>query len=236
MPKLIMKNFINNYKCLYYYDFEKNVIKRGFPRTLYAKEDYYTLEAEHYLDNEIETRLGKLVKALKETDYDKEYIKMVINEEVAFAYLYSLLARSPKFKDDVKSKTRIAQFLEAPEQYERSFALIGGIEGAKHNRILQSNYRVTVLYNRSKEEFVLPTGGVTQIGYRLVCPVTPWIALVFDKLDSSSIYPLYEVDDIDQVQVINIKAMIQEKNRDCKYVISRSRELLEKLIKDCGLF
>lgn len=51
---------------------------------------------------------------------------------------------------------------------------------AKERHIL-GEYKVAFLINNTTEQFVLPAGGIVQYGTRLVCPISSWRGIVFDK-------------------------------------------------------
>ncbi|WP_261826689.1 hypothetical protein [Inconstantimicrobium mannanitabidum] len=72
MQKLIMKNFINSKSELFYFDFEKALVRKGHPKSLYTQLVYYSDCVEELLSSEVESKLGVLLKYLKKTLFEKD--------------------------------------------------------------------------------------------------------------------------------------------------------------------
>ena len=243
MPNCILKNFCDNQNWLYYYDFGEKKIRRGHAKTLYTQTGYYSDEVEQILCDEIEAPLGILVKYIKTISIEKTDNPPGNYSEVAFNYLYSLLSRSPHMIENIKRHSFYYQFMSdiIDPVYNHDYATVGGIAAANNIDLLKDKLSVTFLLNRSREDFVLPTGGVIQLENRLICPVTPDKAIIFDDKEvlledgDRALIDYYETDDEEAVHIINLKAFIGEKSRDGKYVVSNNKELLEMLKTELGL-
>src|SRR5574344_7276 len=93
MPRQIMNNFTNENRQIYFYDCENKTIHRGYPKTVYTEKGYFSDYVEGFLGAEIESDLGKLLKFVKETEFKIGDEPPVQYREIAFNYVYSLLAR-----------------------------------------------------------------------------------------------------------------------------------------------
>lgn len=236
MPKLIMKNFTDANNQLYFFDIEASVIKRGYAKSLYTELGYYSDEIENYLGKRIEGKLGELIKLLNMLDCHNSNQTISSNyEEIVFDYLYSLLTRSPKFQNQIKCHSIFFQFFR--DQFQHDYAAFAGMEYAKENSLLRE-LKSSFLINNTSREFVLPTGGITIFGDIIICPVSPKRAITFcknSKKDDESKNNVVTVDVVDEENIIdsiNRLSVIQESERDKKYIISSQREYLEILVRD----
>lgn len=230
MPKLILKNFHNEKKELYYYDFLEQKIKKGHAKTFYAEQGYYSDYVETYLDKKVESRLGVLVNFFKKTNFQYGDNPPIDYEDVAYTYLYSLMFRAPEFVEEMKKDSCFFSILSVVDQ--RDIAVHDALIMAKERHIL-GEYKVAFLLNNTTEQFVLPTGGIVQYGRRLVCPISPWRGLVFDKnitAQNEQEIRLFEVTTDDEINHINIEAVRQEKLRNKKHIVASKAEILIDLL------
>ena len=123
------------------------------------------------------------------------------------------------------------------EQDQHDIAAHDTLIMAKERELL-GEYRVAFMINRTSEEMVLPTGGITQYGSRLICPISPWRALVFDKNirnvsddENVNFITLFEVLSSEEIVLINREAMTQEICRNRKHIVATNRALMELLLK-----
>ena len=155
-------------------------------------------------------------------------------DDIAFDYVYALLSRSPSFLKSINNNSSFFQFYSELDRHD--IAAHDGYIMAKEKNLLGS-YAIAFLDNSSDEELLLPTGGITQVGSRLLCPVTPRRAIVLDDIimDSyGSTIPLavYEISDYKTIHDINRLSVIQEQRRDGKYIVSRNKQLIEEIIDE----
>lgn len=237
MPKQVMKNFVNEHGQIFYYDFEKEKIGKGYPKSLYTEIGYYSDYVEDFLGAEIESELGELLTFLKNTKFELGEEPPAAYVDIAFRYIYSLIARSPSLQKEISANSVFYQFLTEIDRHD--LAAHDAYLMAKERNIFQQ-YRISFLDNRSLENLVLPTGGITQCKKRLFCPVSPQRAIVLDDIkmeqdEKKRIVVVYEIDDFDTIHQINCLSFRQEMTRDSKYIISDNRDLIIGLAKDYNL-
>lgn len=230
MPKLVMKNFTNSNSELFYFDFERNLVQKGHPKSLYTEYGYYSDYVEDFLSTEVESRLGVLLKYLKNASFDKDCNPPKNYEETSFIYIYYLLARSPSFLREI-CNIELFQLFDDIDKHD--IAARDGLLMANKNKLLKG-YEVAFFDNISDEVLVLPTSGIIQLRDKLLCPISPCRAIVYvkkkekieDKNDANLEIKLIETDDVDSIHQINIQAFKQEDKNDRKYVVSNNKELL----------
>lgn len=232
MPRLVMNNFTDENGLLYFFDIENGKIRRGYPKTMYTEKGYFSDYVEDFLGAEVESMLGELLKFIKDTEFEAGDEPPVQYRDIAFSYVYSLLARSPSFQTELNSNSVFFQFFPRRDQHD--IAAHDGYLMAQEKRILQQ-YHISFLVNKSTEELVLPTGGLTQCKNRIICPVTPRRAIVLDDIhieeeEGKNFVAVYEVDDQEVIHMINQLSLVQEMKRDKKYVISSNKNLLQNII------
>ena len=231
MPKVVIRQFAGKDNCVYYYDFSCDKVKRGYAKTIYTKNDYYSESVEKILSAEVETRLGELIKRLKETSFNDDAPELKPYIDTAFNYLYSLISRSPSFHErgDVDF-----QDLSLTDQERHDYIASHGMRLLSEHDPL-NNYHVGIIDNSSEQEFVLPGNGIVQFDQRkLFCPLTPRRGIVFEHIVKKDDYEIVNVWEADGnlVHNMNIKAINQEIMREKRYVISRDKSLLETLIQE----
>ena len=235
MPKLILKNFQNEKSELFYYDFTDRKIKKGHAKSLYTEEGYYSEYVEQFLSKEIEAPLGVLVKFLLETEFIDADNPPGAYKEIAFNYLYALLSRAPKMIEEINENAVLFQFFSELDRH--NIAAHDIFRMAKEKNLLKE-YNVAFLDNQSLEQLILPTGGVIQYGEKLVCPISPNRAIVFDKKDvnkgnadrNRNYVSVYEISSERKIHEINHAGIIQESRHNRKYVVGTNKEFLENII------
>lgn len=234
MPRLVLKNFHNEKNELYYFDFLEQTIKRGHAKTFYAEQGYYSEFVETYLGDKVESRLGVLVDFLKKTNFQNGNTPPTDYEEVAYTYLYSLISRSPEFVEEMKNDSSFFQLLSKVDQHD--IAAHDALVMAKERRIL-GEYKVAFLINNTSEQFILPAGGIVQYGTQLVCPISPWRGLVFDKniITEEAEIRLFEIQTVNEIIDFNMESARQEQIRNKKYIVASKKEILRKLLDDLGV-
>ena len=107
---------------------------------------------------------------------------------------------------------------------------------AEEGRIL-GEYKVAFLLNNTSEQLVLPAGGIVQYGTRLLCPISPWRGLVFDKniITEEAEIGLFEIQTVNELNNINMEAARQEQLRNKKYIVASKKDILRKLLEDLGV-
>jgi hypothetical protein len=234
MPRQIMNNFTNENRQIYFYDCENKTIHRGYPKTVYTEKGYFSDYVEGFLGAEIESDLGKLLKFVKETEFKIGDEPPVQYREIAFNYVYSLLARSPSFQEELNCNSTFFQLFSKRDRHD--IAAHDGYLMAQEKNILRQ-YRISFLDNKSSEELVLPTGGLTQCKIKIICPVTPRRAIVLDDIsieeeDERNLVAVYEIVDQEVIHRINQMSFIGEMKRDNKYIVSSDKGLLQSILDE----
>lgn len=148
-----------------------------------------------------------MVAFLKKTNFQNGNNPPRDYEEVAYTYLYSLISRAPEFVKEVNKDSSFFRLLSTVDQHD--IAAHDALVMAKERRLL-GEYKVAFLLNNTTEQFVLPAGGVVQYGMRLVCPISPWRGLVFDKNNITkreTEIGLFEIQTVNEINSINIEAV-----------------------------
>ncbi len=235
MPCCVLKRFVDERHFLYYYDFDSKQIKRGTPKSVDTQQGYYSDDVEAFLSDEVETKLGELIKSLDDENYD--FISKLKDDykEIAFNYLYALIARSKSYISMEKQFSVMNQFTDFFVDYKGGIVALG-ILAAQNTELLKERFSVAFMINSTNEEFVLPANGTIKYKSHIICPVTSKRAIVFEPLITDSCrVSLYEINNIHEMHEINLSAVAQEANQNNKFVVSKSRNLLTRLIYDLGL-
>lgn len=236
MPYVVMKHFASRDNFLFYYDFKELAIKRGHPNTLNTSKNYYSIEAEQYFSDEIESKIGSLIKFLEDDNLRKKK-SCEKYDEIAFMYLYSLLSRSSEYLATFIDFPLLGRFCDGDDE-RRGLIATAGIEASKSSNIFRNMFHVYYMRNISNEEFVLPIGGAMHSAGMIICPVSPnWAILFFDKeFEKCGRQNFeFEMEDDEIIHDINIRLILQEKSSGNQFVISRGKELIKDLVKELNL-
>lgn len=231
MPRLILNNFTDQFHSLHYYGYENNVFGKCSPKSFYTECDYYSKEVEDFLGSKIESNLGEMIRFIKDTELTEGIRIPKEFEGISHDYVISLMGRSPFLLERIKKKSTYFQFL--PAQDEHDYAVVETYNMIKQNGTL-GNYSLAFVDNKSSEEFILPTGGIIQVGDSLICPVTPHKAIDLElrkEEEYNGRIKILLIEDRDVVRKINIAAFDQELSKDRKYVVSTSKELLKVILE-----
>lgn len=237
MPKCVLKKFANQSCGFFCFDIESGRVKKCHPKTLNTEWGYYSSHVEKYLCDEIETKVGRLIKTIEKSDFTNPKELPCDYERVVRLYVYSLVSRSPSLQKEMKEKNTLFSIL--PEIMKHDIVAEGGIKLAEKANLL-SEYKVAFLVNTSGEEMMLPTGGLMTIKNKICCPVSPIRAFVLeykgqhDDLMSNTVN-VYSVEDKKTIQDMNKRIIEQERSRDKKFVVSRNRESLVELLKEMNI-
>ena len=97
IPKSVYKRFVNEKKFYYKYDIKNRKVRKGYPKTTFTQQNYFSDYMEKTLNKYIEIPLKKLLNFADKIDLDAEEI--IFDEElqyIAKSYIISLTARNPK--------------------------------------------------------------------------------------------------------------------------------------------
>ena len=231
MPRLVLNNFTDQNHRLHYYDCENGRYGKCYPKSFYTEQDYYSEEVEELLNKEIESKLGKLVKFVKDTDFKNGTCVPVEFDDISRNYVISLMARLPILLDRINKKSVFFQFL--PPKDGHDYAVVEGYNMVKNQRVFAES-GVALIDNVTSEEFILPAGGIIQVGNSLICPITPYKAIMLElsnDIEDDQKIKIYLAEKKESIREINLAALEQETNRNKKYVVSTSKELLKTIVE-----
>lgn len=176
MPRVVLKEFVNDRHSYYKYCVLNNEITIGVPKKTYTEQDYYSEEMEQYLNQNIETPLKTLIEFAKSIS-DKEDIISADSSviDTGWAYLKSLLARSKTCHNIFQQRLIYGQFfLSSQSQHDlavhNTFKLAGTLLNEKE-------FDFSFLTNLTSMPLVLPTRGIYEFTYNqvlcLIAPLSP---------------------------------------------------------------
>lgn len=242
MPKLLLKRFHNQNNRFFYYDVQRGFIgTKGTAESTNTQLGYYSIEAEHYLRDNIETPFGKILAYIDKVDFDQEYFLMTHDFERATRnFIYALMARDPLMIKGMKENSIFAQFL--PEQSRHDFTAINGISIASKHAIF-ADYILTFMVNRTDIPFVLPLDGLYDYrlnGHSVInLPISPQLAICLihegyaeRMIRDDGKVSLFMVEFPDVIQRMNGWAFTNQKKRKWGCVICPERDELDRLIRE----
>ena len=234
MPKAVLKRFEKDH-LICYYDVSKAFIgTKGHAKSINTELGYYSAETEEFFGCNIETPLGKLLKAVDRFDLCK--FGFSINSEFDIhikTYAYSLIGRSPRIKLELDC---------LPEQIQRDFT---AVVSTFYNEIEDafSQYTTTLVINKSAKKFVLPTLGMyykNMWGYdHLVLPITPDVAVILvppeakDKVFHDGFLSVYKIESEKDMLEFNCVAFNTQIKQGHGYVVAQEKQTLLELCEIC---
>ena len=107
-------------------------------------------------------------------------------KEIVGSYVYALIARAPSLQAMMNKDKLFSQTLSAQDRHD-----IAAHDAwlLAQNAELLGEYEVSVLSNKTDEEWVLPTGGLISVGLKIFCPVSPTKAFKLQTRVSSKVEP-----------------------------------------------
>lgn len=239
IPRCVLKEFVNEKNYFYKYDVLKDEITKGFPKTTYTAENYYSDAIEKALNKYVETPLKKLLNYARK--FPEEEIIRVEDDllDISRIYFKSLIARSPQLLRSVSDNGVHLQFVAPQDQHDMvvDFAM----RDPRMDRF-KNEYDFTFMVNKTKTPFVIPTRGAYEFSINgtqcIGVPLTPWCALLLklkgEKLLSGKGDNVVVVisEGLDEmVTKINSFAFTKQKRDGCGYVICHDEDQLELLKK-----
>ena len=147
MPKSVLKKFVNQKQQLFYYDISSSTVKKGYPKSLNTKEDWFDKNTEEFLNKYIESPFKQVLDYIEEHIDDKPFIISNKATKDIENYFYILHARNPKMCMDAIEYTNLAKYL--PEQTQHILMVLSAFEWLKNEKTLEK-YFVTYLKNDTK--------------------------------------------------------------------------------------
>lgn len=223
------------------YEVEKNIISRGFPRSTYTEEGYYSETIEKALNKYVESPLKKLIDYAKKLPKESVFILDENIIEIAKLYVKSLFARSPIVCKNVINESIFLQFIEMTKQEQHDIVVDYAMSNTIIDRI-NLEYDYTFMVNHTQTPFVIPTRGMYEFAINSVqcinVPITPWCTVLMKQkgktllgedviADTAVIVPT-ELDDV--VMRMNLFALEKQKQDKIGYVVCNERSVLKRLI------
>lgn len=244
MPKEVIKRFHNNYNLCCYYDVEGNFVgTKGTAESLNTEWGYYSVQAEHYLRDTIETPFGKILAYIDTLDFGQNSISVNSDfEEAARNFVCSLIARDPISMQEMGTGGNLLSIL--PEQVQHDYVAINGYNVIKRNGFL-SDYLLTFLINETQIPFVLPVGGLYNYSFKgkstINLPISRDLALCLVHKDLASEMVkgtsliMLSISEPDVIMRMNNWAFRGQKERGWGYVVCPERDELDRLKKQFDL-
>lgn len=240
MPKEVIKRFHNQFNLCCYYNVEGNFIgTKGTAESLNTEWGYYSIGAEHYLRDAIETPFGKVLAYIDTLDFGQNGICLNSDfEESVRNFICSLIARDPMIMREMGADGNLLSFL--PEQVQHDYIAVNGYNLVKRNGFL-SDYLLTFLINETEVPFVLPVGGLYNYSFKgnsaINLPISKNLALCFvhkgleDEMVKGNSVTMLSFSDPDVIMRMNNWAFRGQKERGWGYVVCPERNELDRLKK-----
>ena len=240
IPRSVLDEFANDKKWLFKYEVENYRISRGFPKTTYTEEGYYSEIIEKALNRHVETPLKTLIDYAKQLPDESVYVLDENIIEIAKLYVKSLFARSPILCQNVINESMLLQFADTTSQEQHDIVVDYAMSNTNIDRINQE-YDYTFMVNLTQTPFVIPTRGMYEFAINSVqcinVPITPWCTVLMkqkgksllgeDANVSTAVIVPTRLDDI--VMRMNLFALEKQKRDNIGYVICNERSILEQL-------
>ena len=183
IPKCVFKEFVNDGNFFYKFDVKTKKVSKGYPKTTYTSENYYTKSMEQKLNKYVETPLNKLLLFARQLP-TRELPVVVENEikNLALTYVQSLVARSPILFESMIENSVYLQFL--PRESLHDIAVNYAMRDNNLKKFYE-NYQLSFMVNMTDNSFVLPTRGQYEYQINEVqcinVPLTPKCSIFFKE-------------------------------------------------------
>lgn len=243
MPKFVLRRFENEDHKLFFYDVKTGIIASGFANTINTEEGYYSPEAEELLNANVEGPFSRILKYLDSIDYDADSFTLPPDfMDTVKTYLNALLVRNPKTFQSTANKSVFMQFF--PVQQQHDMTVVAGLDEARKTDYFR-DYFPTFMNNETDVPFILPVCGfywfVRDGAQHVNIPIDPQTAItlvenkLLDKIIKNDKIRMYRVDHEKDLDSLNCRAMMEQKNLGYGRVVSRNKEILERVKELCAL-
>ena len=238
VPRSVFDEFLNDKGCLFKYEIENDRISRGFPRTTYTEEGYYSDIIEAALNKHVETPLKKLINYAKQLPnsellvWDKEIM------EISKLYVKALFARSPIVCKKAIDESIFLQFAETTNQEDHDL-VVDIVMSSNDFEMISQEFIYTFMVNLTQTPFVIPTSGMygfTMGSAKCInVPLTPWCAILMKEkgkvlLGEEDYAAMVPTGSDDIVMRLNRYAFDCQKHDKIGYVVSGEKNILEQLV------
>ncbi|MBE6813385.1 MAG: DUF4238 domain-containing protein [Ruminococcaceae bacterium] len=239
MPKLLLKRFHNKHNHFYYYDIEKQFIgEKGTAKSINTEYGYYSIDMEHYLRDNIEAPFGEVISFLEKDSFKSETLCVPSDFQITIKnFLYALIARGPKFENQMNEAEELLQYLTPQEQHD--VVAYKGINIAKKYDLL-SDFIVTFMINETDIPFVLSMDGLYGYSFNnylvINLPISPKSTVsLFHKSYSNRIeqkdgsLSMFQINKEEDIMIMNQSSFLAQIRRNWGYVVCPEKKELERL-------
>ena len=240
IPKCVFSEFADGDKKFYKYNIETNKISKGYPRSTFTEDGYFSEIMEKALSSQIETPLGRLLDFARKLSYEgKEVPFSEEMKNIAVIYAKSLMARSPNLFRQMQNQSVFMQFFPLRDQHD--MAVDYAMREEKMSEFFDA-YDFSFMINKTQTPFVLATRGIYD--YRInhiQCmniPLNPYCVVLLKEKGKA----IHEANNSREeimiipegfdsvVNKINGFAVLRQKNDGIGYVICADKKILEELV------
>lgn len=241
MPKCVFKEFAKDNNGFYKYNIQNGVINRGFPKSTFTEEGYYSDTMEKMLNRFVETPLKKLLDFARELS--TQSLPILLDGEIkdiALVFVKSLIARSPTLYSAVQKNSFFFQFVSTQNQHD---IIVNYAMREKKMEELFDKFDISFMINETVTPFVLPTRGIYEYQINdVLCmnvPLNTQCAIFLKEkgktihksnYDEAEIAILPEGFD-DVAMKINSYAVQRQIQDKTGYVVCHKKEILNSLVK-----
>lgn len=239
IPKGVLKHFSEPSGRVFYLDVETGKIGLAGAGVLGTEHGYYSNEQEAYLNKEVESPLTSLAAKVRAfSKKDKGTLTLRKSEEIVLKkYITAAMARS-KLSLDAFLSASITADLCTDQQNHDDIVLFSTMKNGGVAEIFENHFLV-VLINKTEENLVVPRNcfyALASNGFEcIVAPISPKCALCLfppeyaDNYSLSEDYRLCHVDNTEDIELMNKRALMYEYMYNKTFVASATRKELEKL-------
>lgn len=239
IPKCVFREFALNNHGFYKYSVKSHKITRGYPKTTFTEENYYSETMEHILSKSVESPLNKLLTFARELPNTS--LPITYNAEIAdiaLTYAKSLVARNPLLCESAISHSLLGQFL--PKRDQHDYCVSHAMTNEKMTELF-SQFDLSFIVNQTETPFVLATRGLYDFTINkticMISPLNPYCGLFFIEKcktihsqgngEKEIMFIPTEFDDV--VMKINSFALARQMSDGIGYVLSHDSDILVDL-------
>lgn len=238
VPKVILKQFVNENQNFYKYEIEHKRISLGYPKSTFTQKDYYSKTMEEMLNKNIESKLIELVAYANSLHEEHEIFKISTEMlDLAKLYFRSLIARSPDICSGINEHSVFFQLLRKQDQHDYA------VDSAMTNKIMDDlveKYNFSFILNKTSIPYVLPIRGLYDYSINGVSciniPLNSHSAIFLTQkgkcIHSDANYAYMYVNEKPHIHLMNKSAMVKQINCGWGYVVCRDKPILENLLKN----
>ena len=169
-------------KIIYYIDVKTKTIKTCSTKRFNTEKNYYTDEVESILDNQVESKIGMIIRRINENINNEKFEIELDDEETEIIkkYLTYSFLRYDFFNEYLKEKMEVIDEIKDIKNTMISFESKMNL----YSKIISAQYSFVIVSNNTHINFVLPSNYIYVFGGKenskmILLPLTPRIAVLF---------------------------------------------------------